>query len=104
MRSRISPRSSSAFGSHFSPTVSLMSLPTVDFLGVDPDAPRVLGIARTRDHHPAGVKPVVPPEVVREMARASRPGIAALAERRGGHAIGWLERCDAVLAGGDADG
>ena len=74
------------------------------FLGVDPDEPRVLGEARTRDHHPAGVKPVVPPEVVREMARASRPGIAALAGRLGGHAIGWLERCDAILAGGDADG
>ena len=81
------------------------------FLGVDPDEPRVLAEARTRDHHPAGVKPevpevvpVVPPEVVREMARASRPGIAALAERRGGHAIGWLERCDAILAGGDANG
>ena len=74
------------------------------FLGVDPDEPRVLGEARTRDHHPAGVKPVVPPAVVREMARASRPGIAALAERLGGHAIGWLERCDAILAGGDADG
>ena len=74
------------------------------FLGVDPDEPRVLAEARTRDHHPAGVKPAVPPEVVREMARASRPGIAALAERLGGHAIGWLERCDAILAGGDADG
>lgn len=88
-----------------------MSFPTVDFLGIGPDEPHVLGMARTRDHHPAGLKPVVPevvpvvpPEVVREMARASRPGIAALAERRGGHAIGWLERCDAILAGGDADG
>ena len=74
------------------------------FLGVDPDEPRVLGEARTRDHHPAGAKPVVPPEVVREMARTSRPGIAALAGRLGGHAIGWLDRCDAILAGGDADG
>lgn len=74
------------------------------FLGVDPDEPRVLAEARTRDHHPGGVKPVVQPEVLREVARTSRPGIAALAERRGGHAIGWLERCDAILAGGDADG
>ena len=81
-----------------------MSFPTVDFLGIGPDEPHVLGMARTRDHHPAGVKPAVPPEVLREMARASRPGIAALAERRGGHAIGWLERCDAILAGGDANG
>lgn len=74
------------------------------FLGVDPEEPRVLAEARRRDHHPGGVKPVVPPEVLREVARASRPGIAALAERFGGHAIGWLDRCDAVLAGGDADG
>ncbi len=74
------------------------------FLGVDPDEPRVLAEARKRDHHPAGVKPEVPPEMRREMARASRPGIAALAERFGGHAVGWLERCDAILAGGDADG
>lgn len=74
------------------------------FLGVDPDEPRVLGMARTRERPLADVKPVVPPEVVREMARASRPGIEALAGRLGGHAIGWLERCDAILAGGDADG
>ena len=101
MRSGIPPRSSSsAFGSHFSPTVSLMSFPTVDFLGIDPDAPRVLGIARTRERYSVEV----PPAVLREMARASRPGIAALAEGLGGHAIGWLERCDAILAGGNANG
>ena len=74
------------------------------FLGVDPDEPRVLAKARTRNQYDSGVKPEVPPEMLREMARASRPGIAALAERRGGHAVGWLERCDAILAGGDADG
>ena len=81
-----------------------MSLPTVDFLGIDPDEPRVLAKARTRNQDDSGVKPEMPPEMLREMARASRPGIAALAERRGGHAVGWLERCDAILAGGDADG
>ena len=84
--------------------VSRDSRRVMTFLGVDPDEPRVLGEARTRDHHPAGAKPVVPPEVVREMARTSRPGIAALAGRLGGHAIGWLDRCDAILAGGDANG
>jgi hypothetical protein len=73
------------------------------FLGVTPDEPRALAEARTRDHYDTGVKPVLPPEVLREMALASRPGIAALAERFGGHACGWLARCDAILAGGNPD-
>jgi hypothetical protein len=72
------------------------------FLGVTPDEPRVLAAARTRVNA-AGVKPVLPPEELCEMARASRPGIAALAERFGGHANGWLTRCDAILAGGNPD-
>lgn len=71
------------------------------FLGVDPDDPRVLAHARTRDGSFRERKPEIPPEVWREMARTARPGIAALAERFGGHAVAWLDRCDAIVAGRD---
>ncbi len=74
------------------------------FLGVDPDEPRAHAAVRRWDRYPTGVNPVVPPEMMREMARTSRPGIAALAERFGGHAIGWRDRCDAILAGEDGGG
>ena len=74
------------------------------FLGVDPAEPRALAEARSRGHQSVGDKAVIPPEVLREMAQASRPGIAALAERFGGHAIGWLDRCDTILAGEDGGG
>ncbi len=81
-----------------------MLLRVLTFLGVDPAEPQALAEARSRGHQSVGNKAVIPPEVLREMARTSRPGIAALAERFGGHAIGWLARCDAILAGEDGGG
>lgn len=74
------------------------------FLGVDPEDRHVLAAARSRARIQAAGDLHVPPEVVRELAVAVRPGIAALAERLGGHAIRWLERCDRLVAGEHDDG
>ena len=74
------------------------------FLGVDPESPQVLALAHKRFNRAEIQDTGVPAEAVRGMAREMRPLIAAMKERLGGHAIGWLERCDRVIAGEPHDG
>ncbi len=73
------------------------------FLGVDPDEPRMLRNASKVFNAREPGDPSIPREAIEALARVERPRIAALAERLGGHATTWLDRCDAILSGGAAD-
>ena len=94
-----------------------MPLPTVDCLGIGAQKAGTTWLFRCLFRHPDMYLPmnkdlqyIRPSSGTGEALiwatafhTASRPGIAALAERFGGHACGWLARCDAILAGGNPD-
>jgi hypothetical protein len=71
------------------------------FLGVD--AGLAAGIATRSGLKNPRPRVEIPVGIVREIAKQSRPGLARLADRYGGHATRWLARCDRILEGGPVD-
>ncbi len=71
------------------------------FLGVDasPAAEIVATVTNQPEARNTAPEVAFPEEVLRRIAEVSRPGIAALVDRYGGHAVRWLERCDRTLGG-----